>query len=84
MAVAYRKNTGTQKKSNKTIKLPKDLVAELDALPNGIKHNVVWTPQMDQILMQYWEKKNKSAVAKVIGVCYEVCRQRWIQIGGEQ
>jgi transcription initiation factor TFIIIB Brf1 subunit/transcription initiation factor TFIIB len=65
-------------RSIRELRISEDMLNELDKLPPaGDRKLVKWTPEMDQILLAYWEKKRQVAVAKIIGVCENTARKRY-------
>jgi len=57
-----------------------ELRKELDGLPPVPKPGaraVVWTDELDEILLQYWGKKDQRDIARIIGVSVGIARMRW-------
>ena len=53
----------------------------LDELPSGlVLCEDRFTPQMDEILLTYWNVKRKDDVARIIGIPVTTCRKRYRQL----
>jgi len=77
MGKSYCKNKGAASKNNKVIKIPADLVAQLDRLQN-VEKGFTPTPVQVEILKKYYGKKSNTGIGRVIGVDYRTVK-RWCQ-----
>lgn len=39
-----------------------------------------WTPEEDAILLAYWPSKRQKDVAAIVGMCSDLCRERYRKI----
>jgi hypothetical protein len=58
---------------------------DLENLPEakGGSTSHKWTGPEDEALLRFWPRKNKRAVAKILGVCETVARRRYHELTGE-
>ena len=57
-------NSGTRKEYNIT----DDMREKLDALADSAPGRVIFTPEMEAIILEYYPKKNKVELAKLLGL----------------
>ena len=64
------------------IRLPPDMVAELDALPQSFTaRNRKWTQEEDDAIRYAYQKTQKEALAKWMGVSTDTLRKRARALG---
>lgn len=69
--------------SDDRIIIPADVAAKLEMIPNtGRRATKSWHPWQDKILLDYWESKDKRALAKLIGRSETSCRNRYRELSG--
>ena len=56
------------------------LFQALSELPSGLNKNRVWTKEEDEALLEFWPKKRKDDISRVLGVCVQNCRKRYLEL----
>jgi hypothetical protein len=66
-------------KGSKPVVIRADVRAALAALPPVISkgRHIVWTQDMDDGLLEHWDRANKRDVARVLGVDYYTAKRRY-------
>lgn len=59
----------------KKVVLSEEIAREFEALPNTPFRE--WTEEMDAVLLEFWPRKNKGAVAKKLGIPRSTCEGRF-------
>lgn len=54
------------RETNETIKIDPKKIAEFEELPDSQASK--WTPEIDAILLKFWGKKQKAAMAEKLGM----------------
>ncbi len=54
------------------------ITAQLEALPDSDWRgkSIRWTPELDAVLLKYWEIKPRKDVARILGLSITTCRER--------
>lgn len=68
------------------VEIRAEWLEKLDRLQESKPGNpgVRWTPEMDEVLLRYWNKGPRQLdVAKIIGVNQQSCRERWKELTNE-
>lgn len=67
-----------------TVEIPAEWLDQLEALEPTKPGNpgIIWTPEMDAVLLKYWPVKRQPDVAEILGVCVGVCRNRYRYLTG--
>jgi hypothetical protein len=79
MGLSHR-SSGKSKGKNPEIVIPKELVGELEALPNKYERRIVFTVQDDEIIKRYGKLKSLTSIAKIIGKNEKKVRLRYKEL----
>ena len=63
------------------ITIDADLIAQFEELEEAVDRNP-WTPEKDQLLVDYWTTRNHEGVAKLLGVCSATALKRYRELTG--
>ena len=68
-----------------TVKIPEAIKAQLEALPDVDSRGKtkIWEPWEDRIILEYYDKKAKADLGKVLRVCSKSVVKRYKQLTGE-
>jgi hypothetical protein len=68
------------------IRLSEEELQELvDSVPDSrTVHNIQWTEAMDRVVLENYEKKDKSALAKALGISRTSLRARYLELKGRE
>lgn len=69
-----------QSSSVTRVEISAEMKARLDAIADSPANTKGFTPEMDTILLEYWPKKNKSELAKVLGFSDTTIRRRYREL----
>lgn len=64
------------------IEISADLLAKLERLPDTKMGYaaLLFTPQQDKILLEYWKRKPQEDVARIVGYGVKKCKRRYIEL----
>ena len=57
-----------------------EMLSKLEALQNGTVGKVIFTPEEDEMILQFWEKKNKAELSKLLGYSENTIRNRFKEL----
>lgn len=66
--------------SKSIVKISPETRAQLDALPDVSPTKVKFTPEQDEIIKEYYVKKNKADLCKIIGCSEKTLRKRYREL----
>lgn len=68
-----------------TLRVPAELLRTLEALPANTPgaRRFAWTPELDQALLAFWPVRRQCDVARALGCCTNVARQRYRELTGQ-
>jgi len=73
------------KKITETFKLSEEMLEKLNAIRDA-GHNTVkeFTAEQDAMILEFYDKKNKAGLAKIVGVCASTMRNRHKELTEER
>lgn len=81
MATTYFKIRHFQTGANKNMI---DYDKLYNELPNAIPHICIFSEEQDNFILRAWEKKQKYAIAKILGMDYKTVKRRYEYLTGEK
>jgi len=57
-----------------------EMLSKLEALQDGTTGKIIFTPKEDEIILQFWEKKNKAELSKLLGYSENTIRNRFKEL----
>jgi len=60
--------------------ISKEMMLKIEELQSGHRSKVEFTPEQDAVILEYYEKKNKSQLAKLLGVAEGTMRNRYREL----
>lgn len=63
------------------VKISCEMLQKLESINDSIRsHGVQFTQEQDEIIKQYYVKKNKRDLAKMMGICYNTLKRRYDEL----
>ena len=60
--------------------ISKEMMLKIEKLQSGHRSKVEFTPEQDAVILEYYEKKNKQQLSKLLGVAEGTMRKRYKEL----
>lgn len=70
----------SQSSSTTIVEISAEMRAKLDALSESGGVGKMFTPEIDAILLEYWPKKHKGELSKLLGMSDTTLRKRYREL----
>jgi len=63
--------------------LSDEMLKKINSLTDSAKKNIVFTKEQDYIIKEYYHKKSKQELSKLLGICENTLRKRFRELETE-
>jgi hypothetical protein len=66
----------------KSIEITSELEKAINALPPPSKYGygIIWTPEMEDLLLKYWRVRDQQGIAKILGVGHSTAKKKYREL----